>query len=356
MGERRYWLDLFTWTTWQEFLDAGATVSGFRERRWKVVQKVRPGDYFLCYLTGVSRWIGLVEVMSEAFRDNAPIWKDGIFPCRVGVKLLVALEPDTAVPVLELRDRLSIFQNLKSLRAWTGRFRRSPSEFPPEEGKVIVEAIREAEKNPVIRPVDHRKLQRGAARERGRKRPRPEPTMAKPSGHDEVQWLLLKLGGEMGFDLWVARNDRNRIVDGQRFADLPRMRAHLPRQFDDRTQQTIELIDVLWLRGNQIVAAFEIEHTTSVYSGLLRMSDLLAMQPNLNIPLYLVAPAARRDRVMTEVNRPTFSRLSPPLSRACRFVSFSGLRDGIEQHAGVLRYLKPEFLDDLSEPCATVGP
>jgi hypothetical protein len=47
------------------------------------------------------------------------------------------------------------------------------------------------------------------------------------------------------------------------------------------------MIDVLWLDGNAIVAAFEIESTTSIYSGLLRMSDLLAMQPNLNIPLFL---------------------------------------------------------------------
>ena len=49
---------------------------------------------------------------------------------------------------------------------------------------------------------------------------------------------------------------------------------------------TIELIDVLWLQGNAIVAAFEVESTTSIYSGLLRMSDLVAMQPNLNIPLW----------------------------------------------------------------------
>jgi hypothetical protein len=44
--------------------------------------------------------------------------------------------------------------------------------------------------------------------------------------------------------------------------------------------RTVELIDVLWLNGNAIVAAFEAESTTSIYSGLLRMADLLSMQPN----------------------------------------------------------------------------
>jgi len=51
----KYWLDLFTGTTWKEFREAGASVSGFRASRWKTVQKIQPGDMLLCYLTGVSR-------------------------------------------------------------------------------------------------------------------------------------------------------------------------------------------------------------------------------------------------------------------------------------------------------------
>jgi hypothetical protein len=82
----------------------------------------------------------------------------------------------------------------------------------------------------------------------------------------------------------------------------------LPLQFDEATNRTIELIHVLWLKGNAIIAAFEIESTTSIYSGLLRIADLVAMQPNLSIPLYLVAPEDRREKVVWEINRPTFAR------------------------------------------------
>src|ERR1700757_1952302 len=85
MADRNYWLDLFTPATWQEFLDAGASVSGFRESRWATLQKVKVGDYFLCYLTGLSRWIGLLEVTSAPFRDSSPIWEEDSFPCRVKV-------------------------------------------------------------------------------------------------------------------------------------------------------------------------------------------------------------------------------------------------------------------------------
>ncbi len=122
-------------------------------------------------------------------------------------------------------------------------------------------------------------------------------------------------------------------------------------QFDDATNRTIELIDVLWLKGNAIVAAFEVESTTSIYSGLLRMSDLVAMQPNLNIPLYLVAPDDRREKVIIEVNRPTFSRLNPPLSETCRFISFGTLKEQIKAAGQFLRFLKPEFLEKISESC-----
>jgi hypothetical protein len=163
--------------------------------------------------------------------------------------------------------------------------------------------------------------------------------------------MLLKLGSDLGLDVWVARNDRSRSANGKSFVDLPRMRRDLPRQFDEVTSRTIELIDVLWLRGNAIVAAFEIESTTVIYSGLLRMSDLLAMQPNLNIPLYVVAPDERRDKVKVEVNRPTFNRLSPPLSEACRFISFSTLRERLPTFAPIVQYLKPDVLEDLSEVC-----
>src|SRR5438552_9349837 len=77
--------------------------------------------------------------------------------------------------------------------------------------------------------------------------------------HTRVQSALLKIGAEMGFDVWVARNDRSKLSDGVRLDSLPKCRGSLPLPFDEATNKTIELIDVLWLRGNTIVAAFEIE-------------------------------------------------------------------------------------------------
>jgi hypothetical protein len=61
-----YWLDLFTGTTWKQFRDAGATTSGFTERMRGNVGKIQKGDIFLCYVTGVMRWVGALRVVGQA--------------------------------------------------------------------------------------------------------------------------------------------------------------------------------------------------------------------------------------------------------------------------------------------------
>ena len=65
-----YWLDLFTGTTWEEFQKAGANVSGFRQHNWKRAEKIKPADVFLCYLVGVKRWVGLLEVTGDRYKDE----------------------------------------------------------------------------------------------------------------------------------------------------------------------------------------------------------------------------------------------------------------------------------------------
>jgi hypothetical protein len=105
------------------------------------------------------------------------------------------------------------------------------------------------------------------------------------------------------------------------------------------------------LAHERFVAAFEIEHTTAIYSGLLRMSDLVSMQPNLNIPLYLVAPDDRREKVFTEINRPTFSRMRTPLNSICQYLPYSELRAFVDRMGDYVSHLKPDFLDSLAEVC-----
>lgn len=111
------------------------------------------------------------------------------------------------------------------------------------------------------------------------------------------------------------------------------------------------MIDVIWLKGNSVQAAFEIESTTSIYSGLLRMADLISMLPNLNMPLFIVAPDERRQKVFTEVQRPTFRHLPTPMAELCRYIAFSTLREQAAKVAPYVKHVKPDVLEDWAEYC-----
>lgn len=113
-------------------------------------------------------------------------------------------------------------------------------------------------------------------------------------------------------ELW--KNSNNNLLE------------QLPLNYDTAKFKTIENIDVLWIKGRSIIRAFEVEHTTSIYLGILRMADLMALQPNLNIHAHIVAPIERKDKVLQEISRPVFAFLDKgPLSESCSFISYDSV-------------------------------
>ncbi len=368
-----YWLDLFTGTTWEEFRRAGETITGFREKQRTRSSRVKPGDIFLCYLTGVMRWVGALEVIGPS-DDSRPIWSLD-FPVRFEVRPLIVLDPECGVPMGTLKGRVSFYVDDSDRGKYKGIIRGSPNRFQQDaDGRLVIELLRDAQRTPVRRPVDPKKLARApyfrAEQRKGKQTVSTVVSIPEPDEVDELQVVespvsesdatslhtriqheLLSLGADMGFDVWVARNDRSKQCNGQTLGAMPKITIELPTQFNEATNATIELIDVLWLKANSIVAAFEVECTTAVYSGLLRMSDLLALQPNLDIKLYLVAPDERRGKVEREILRPTFKLREKPLHQVCGFLAFSSFTEKVEgiRRLGLAASLKPDFLEQTAE-------
>lgn len=140
----------------------------------------------------------------------------------------------------------------------------------------------------------------------------------------QMQAKIAQIGAEMGFRIWVPRNDRQRVLDHIEERQRGAFLDALPLNYDDTTLRTIENIDVIWLKGRAMARAFEIEHTTAIYSGLLRMADLLALQPNMDIRLHIVAPDDKREKVLREIRRPVFALLERgPLYESCTFISYA---------------------------------
>ncbi|HEX9045715.1 MAG TPA: hypothetical protein VF988_01700, partial [Verrucomicrobiae bacterium] len=93
---------------------------------------------------------------------------------------------------------------------------------------------------------------------------------------------------------------------------------------------TVSLIDAIWLKPGtgDIVAAFEIEKTTSIYSGILRLEDLARSISGQACKLYLVAPNEREKEVMAQFLRPALRPGVESLSLA--FIPFKELSENCE--------------------------
>jgi type II restriction enzyme len=173
-----------------------------------------------------------------------------------------------------------------------------------------------------------------------RERAKLDATRSEERTHSEIQLWLRDLGRALGFDVWIAANDRSRSDGaGGRLDDgcveaLPSRLASLPGA------DAVRLIDVLWLdRGDaRVAAAFEVEHTTSILSGIVRMLDLASAQDGAVPSLFLVAPDGREEEVRAQLERPAFAAIS---SLRVRYVPYGELA---RNRASMVRFgagLKP---------------
>ncbi len=149
-----------------------------------------------------------------------------------------------------------------------------------------------------------------------------EDTMGElPSDHLRMQWLLLKLGKQAGEKVWSPRNDQSRITAEYKFRDFEETFA---AGLDTQTKY-VENIDVVWKEEFRIDAAFEIDNSTSIFSGLLRFADLTMVAPNTVYPMFIVAPSSKRNRLREQLARPSFRHLG--ISDKVRYLSYEKVQE-----------------------------
>ena len=138
--------------------------------------------------------------------------------------------------------------------------------------------------------------------------------------HSQVQTLLGSIGAIKNFDVWIPQIDRSRLDWG--IATQFSSRDFLPYGFE-QVHDILGEIDVIWLQrgANDIRALFEVEHSTPVYSGLLRFNDIHLAIPNLRPRFSVVSNNERRSLFIKQLNRPTF-RMSG-LVDICTFLEYT---------------------------------
>ena len=356
-----YWSALFTWETWQAFRDKGSEVMGFPRSQLARARRVQPGDHFLCYVVGLMRWTGVLEVVDGPYLDDSPHFVDSedLFVVRFRVRPLLIADIEKGVPIkhASLWNHLSRTRTLPlDARSWVFKARLICSLVEQDVGdgtlieSVLAESLAQHTRYP-FNASDEQLLKRGA-RKRGHSvrtdrgdivvsvpentapaqadAPSPvgssDAAVSAPRESHRIQATLASIGIALGFRAWVPRNDKEAVIRQLDESESGMLLDMLPIRFDEATIRTIENIDVLWLMGSRIVRAFEVEHTTAIYSGILRMADLRALQPNISLPLHIVAPSERREKVLEEIRRPVFAMLAGgSLSSVCTYIAYDAV-------------------------------
>ncbi|MCX7919159.1 MAG: hypothetical protein N3A72_06035 [bacterium] len=364
----RYYIDLFSPETAKAFADSSQDVTGFRISRKTYVenQKIGLGDRFICYVTRIQRFIGVLEIQSDPYIDNIPILtaENDPFVLRFKVKTLVWLPLEKSIPIHidELWNNLSFTKGLaKDNLRWIFMVRGSPKLWPQKDCELIEKALLEQskiQKDYSFSEEESSKLKPQKIRVSDKKEiivsvPEEEVTEEIEIKEEDrkaiaIQAKLAEIGEKLGLKIWLPNSDRVKVLSIWKPKNEDILLNELPLVFDDTTLKTIRNIDVLWIKGRSIVRAFEVEHTTSIYSGILRMADLLALQPMLNIKIHIVAPSERKEAVFRQITRPVFSLIGEnSLSEVCSYISYDSIIELAQEER--LEFMNDTIVDEYSE-------
>lgn len=153
-----YYIDVFTPETYEVFAESDQTVVGFKKAHRAFVKQVNIGDKFICYLSHYSRWMGVLEVVSEYFEDHMPLLYPENDPLvlRFKVKTLAWLSKEKAIPMHEdkIFKQLSFTKNAQKPNSWISKIRRSLTPLKDQDAKHLEKLILSQTNSDIVYDID----------------------------------------------------------------------------------------------------------------------------------------------------------------------------------------------------------
>src|ERR1700730_17152245 len=293
------------------FIVWGAVPGPMNESRW---EKMMPGDVVLIYNNGRIRFAGEIAAKVRNAELARYFWRENDAGGTWELMYFIVNEERTDVPMEKLNPLFG-YQTQYRPQGFSMINETAVSNFAQNYGDILG-VLKTLERGEELIHLPTRKEIVSAHIDERIERVLTE--------HDEMQWRLIRLGQLARCDVWVPRNDQAKQYEGHKFRDSVLSEFHhtldVPR--------SIQNIDVVWKFGPySIKSAFEIEHSTSIYSGILRLSDLRAEAPNSNYPMFIVASEDRRKELFDELRRPTFSGPCLRLHEVIKFLGYEKVRE-----------------------------
>jgi hypothetical protein len=294
-----------------DFIVWGAVPGPMNESRW---EKMAPGDVVLIYNGGRICFAGEIAAKVRNKELARYFWKENDAGSTWELMYFIVNDEQTNVPMEKLNPLFG-YQVQYRPQGFSMIKESAVANFAQSYGDILgvlktLERGEELIHVPVRRDVFNAHID--------------EQIERVSTEHDEMQWRLIRLGQLAKCDVWIPRNDQAKRYEGHEFREFVLHEFHHTMD----VPRSVENIDVVWKFGHySIKSAFEIEHSTSVYSGILRLSDLRAEAPNSNYPLFIVASENRRRKVFDELRRPTFSGPCLRLHEVIKFLGYEKVRE-----------------------------
>lgn len=144
---------------------------------------------------------------------------------------------------------------------------------------------------------------------------------ARDLSHSQVQTLLAGIGHIKGYDVCVPDNDVGKL--DWSLTDTFAV-GEYPAEGFRHARDILREIDVVWFAPGRstIAGLYEVEHSTPVYSGLLRFNDVLLTNPRVS-RFSIVSNDSRRELFSRQLFRPTFRKSG--LAELCSFLEYANV-------------------------------
>jgi hypothetical protein len=267
---------------------------------------LKPMDRIVYYCKGDSVIKGIYEIVQPHYAKE-PQWPDS--PFQFEIRPIVELVDSYDFKVLV--SALDLFKGLADPRNWGVRIQGMFNSIVPlteHDYQLIEKSLTLAHKQATVEEKEGTKEE---SQDYGQ--------------HLRIQHQITEWGLKNNYRVHVATNDKGKIRER-----LSEILEEMPKFAAEDVANIAKRVDVLFFREERdiLTHAFEIEHTPTIYSGLLRLNDIAESYPSENVKFFIISDEENRERFNRELDRPSFRLLK---KHKCAFRNYQEVNEEYKQ-------------------------
>ncbi len=166
---------------------------------------------------------------------------------------------------------------------------------------------------------------------------------ARESEHSELIYYLALLGKNFGFDVWIGKNEQNKIYNNEKLETVITNKYPVWRFIGNSDR--VEQIDVIWHDSGKVRLAFEVENTTAITEAIVRgsniESDIEARASRNNVRRLIVIPEERESLLARKMKEPL---LNENIAKyGWKFMFYKDVKQFFEKNKKGKKIILPDF-------------